>query len=330
MEKTVNTPRVAIIILNWNGLEDTIECLESLKNVIYPNYKIIVVDNHSSSDDCQILRAKYHDYIHLIQNDRNYGFAKGTNIGMEYAVRNSKPDYFLLLNNDTVVAPDILDNLIQVAESEPEITILAPKIYFYNFNGQKNVIWSAGGKIRSWWHYPLWHVIGTGDNDKSRYGKLANVDWVTGTAMLIPCKLIEKLSILNEDYFFAFEDAEYCIRARKKGFRIVYVPTAKVWHKVSSSLKKHENLERYLIISELINYNYFVRNNFSVLVYLYQVSLLLFILISRLVISYIRSFFKHRDMNIPKWHVLALKGLIRQIRHPATPREYLSREQSQI
>ena len=138
-------PRVSVVILNLNGLEHTLECLESLKKITYPNYDVIVVDNASNGDDVKILREKSGDYVHIIENDKNYGFAEGSNIGMRYALRTFCPAYLLLLNNDTVVAPDFLDELVKVAESSDEIGIVGPKIYYYDFEGHKYVIWFAGG-----------------------------------------------------------------------------------------------------------------------------------------------------------------------------------------
>jgi len=88
----VSHPTVSTIILNWNGLKDNIECLESLDKVTYPNYQVIVVDNGSTGDDGKTLRERYGDYIQIIQNDKNYGYAEGNNIGMRYAMRNGS-DY---------------------------------------------------------------------------------------------------------------------------------------------------------------------------------------------------------------------------------------------
>ena len=92
-------PKVSIIILNWNGVEDTIECLESLKKIDYPSYEVIVVDNGSEGDDVQVLRDKFDDYICLIENGKNYGFGGGANIGMRYALNSSNPDYLMLLSH---------------------------------------------------------------------------------------------------------------------------------------------------------------------------------------------------------------------------------------
>ena len=176
-------PKVAVVILNWNGYEDTIECLESLRQITYSNYSTIIVDNASSDTSLEKIR-KYckgeievksaffkHSLINkpvkiveytkeqckkiefnsaevvLIKNDKNYGFAEGNNIGIRYGLNNLNPDYFLLLNNDTVVDSDFLRELIKVSESGREKGFASPKTYYYNFNNSKNIINFAGGSL---------------------------------------------------------------------------------------------------------------------------------------------------------------------------------------
>jgi len=139
-------PHVSIIILNWNGKEDTIKCLQSLRKTRYSNYEIVVVDNGSTGDDVKVLGEIFGDYIHIIKNDRNYEFAEGNNIGMRYALKKDT-DYILLLNNDTVVDPEFLTELVTMAESDPRFGILGSKIYFYD---NPNKIWFAGGNISLW------------------------------------------------------------------------------------------------------------------------------------------------------------------------------------
>ena len=171
-------PWVSIIILNWNGLEDTIECLESLRGITYPNYEIIVVDNGSEGNDVKILQARFGGYIHIIKNDNNYGFAKGNNIGMRYALQR-EAEYILLLNNDTTVAPDFLSELVNVAESDPKSGLLGPKVYFYY---EPDVIWFAGGRISL-----LSRTSNRGYKqvDKGQFDRVDLVDFISGSCMLI-------------------------------------------------------------------------------------------------------------------------------------------------
>jgi GT2 family glycosyltransferase len=225
-------PKVSIIILNWNGLEDTGECLDSLKKITYTNYEVLVVDNASAGDDVKVLRDRFGDYVRIIENNRNYGFAEGNNIGMRY-VLNRGTDYVLLLNNDTTVAPDFLSEMIQVGESDEEIGVLGPKIYLYD---EPNVIWEAGGRI-NWW---LGAIIVFGERrvDAGQYDKLAERDILSGAVLFIKAPLLGKISLLDSSFFFGYEDYDFCIRARRAGFKVVYVPRAKVWHKVGKARSK--------------------------------------------------------------------------------------------
>ena len=139
----MNTPHVSIIILNWNGYIDTIDCIESLKKITYPNHRIIVVDNASSGDDVRILKDKYDDYINIVANDKNYGFPEGCNFGIRHAFEKGT-DYILLLNNDTIVDPEFLTILVQTAEADKLIGVVGSAVYYYYY---PNKIQYIGGKI---------------------------------------------------------------------------------------------------------------------------------------------------------------------------------------
>lgn len=221
-------PKVSIIILNWNGLEDTIECLESLSKITYPNYEVIVVDNGSEGDDVGVLRNRFASYIHIIENDKNYGFAEGNNIGVRHALK-GEAVYILLLNNDTIVAPDFLAELVKVAESDSKIGILGPKVYFYHV---PNMIWFAGGKISL--------LAGSSNRgykqvDEGQFDEVDRVDFLTGSCMLIKTGVLETIGLLDPMYFFAFEDVDLCLRSIRAGFSNVFVPNSKIWHKVYRS-----------------------------------------------------------------------------------------------
>ena len=222
----MNRPKVSIIILNWNGLEDTIECLESLRGIDYPNYKVVVVDNGSEGDDVGILRKKFEEFIAIVENDRNYGYAEGNNIGIRYALSISDPDYVLILNNDTTVDASFLAELVKAAENDLLAGILGPKVYFYF---EPNKIQSAGAQIH--WRTGEVSLTGCGKIDVGQFDEVREVEWISGCAILIRTKTIEDIGLIHSAYFTYFEDTDLCVRCRKAGYRVVYVPTARIWHK---------------------------------------------------------------------------------------------------
>lgn len=257
---------VCIVVLNWNGLEDTRECLQSLKRIAYPNYQVVVVDNGSDGDDSRVLKREFGDCIQLVQNDRNYGCGEGLNTGIRYALGHARPDYMLVMNNDVVVAPDFLGELVRVADSDHTIGVVGPKIYYYDYGGRNDVIWSAGGRIR-WWALRL-HSQHEGSDDSARHQKMASVDWISGAVMMFRTCLVEEVGLLDAWYFFGFEDIDYCFRARRLGYKVIYVPTAKAWHKVGASAAK-----LHITHASPSCHYHFVRQYFPLPVYLYQVLL---------------------------------------------------------
>ena len=234
-------PKVSIIILNWNGLEDTIECLESLKKITYPNYEVTVVDNGSEGNDAQVLEERFSDYIRLIQNDKNYGFTGGANIGMRYALNNSNPDYLLLLDNDTVVDPEFLTEMVKVAEADPAIGIAGAKVYYYD---EPDRLQYLGGKIDLWKEITATtsgiiseRILGRKEIDRGQYDSIQEVEHITFWCALFKRKSVESIGLFDERHFSGFEDIDYFIRAREAGCKIVYIPKAKVWHKLRSANK---------------------------------------------------------------------------------------------
>ena len=256
----MNHPKVSIIILNWNGLKETIECLESLKKITYPNYEVIVVDNGSKGNDAEVLEEKFGNYIHLIRNDRNYGYTGGNNIGIRYALNNSSPDYFLILNNDVVVAPDFLSQMIKVAQSDTSIGIVGPKTRLYNAPDRLQLVWlevdmRKGRTI----------CVGSGEVDEGQYDDVKEIDYIQGSCFLVKRQVFQNIGLFDESYFCYWDETDYCFRARKADYKIVYTPHAKIWHKKSVRLKPwYKTLRRrdqvntppYLVY-------YMTRNNFK-------------------------------------------------------------------
>jgi len=272
-------PRVSIIILNWNGWKDTIECLESVYQITYPNYDVIVVDNGSENDSVENIKeysagrlhvesnffkySKENKPLHiteysqedieqginkeedssdalsgkrliLICNRDNYGFAEGNNIAMRFALNTLKPEYMLLLNNDTIVDGKFLYELIHESEHHNNIGIAGPTILYYNYDSRTDVIWSAGGTINMWTGMRSARLIQETDNPLEDKEPL-EVDYVSGAALLIKCNIVQDIGLLDKDYFMYIEDIDWCYRAKKAGYAILHVPSSTIWHKVSMS-----------------------------------------------------------------------------------------------
>jgi GT2 family glycosyltransferase len=262
-------PRVSIIILNWNGFDYTLECVNSLKKITYPNYEITIVDNGSKGNEAKLLQEKLGAQAQFIFCERNFGFAGGVNIGLRHVLANSRPDYFLLLNNDTKVAPDFLDKLVQAAQTDPRIGIVGPRIYYYDYQGKDNIIWFAGGKIR-WWSPWVYSHIGQGEPDSPAYDRVTDVAWISGAALMFKSELIVRIGLVNSTYFMGHEDVEYCMQARKCGFRVVFVPGAVIQHKVGASGRN----SFFPILVDPWSYYRLIKRNFSLPVYIYHLCIL--------------------------------------------------------
>ncbi|MFQ5630833.1 MAG: glycosyltransferase family 2 protein [bacterium] len=221
-------PLVYTLIVNWNGKEDTLACLESLQKISYKNYKITVIDNASTDGSVQAIAAKY-PTVEIIRNQKNERFARANNQGIDLALENGA-SYILLLNNDTVVDPAFLDFMVARAQKDPCTGMVGPKIYYAD---QPNVLWYAGGEIL----LPKGRIAHTGirELDAGQFDRAGETGYATGCCILANRECIEKIGFLDESYFIYTEDADWCWRARINGFKIRFEPRAKIWHKISSS-----------------------------------------------------------------------------------------------
>jgi GT2 family glycosyltransferase len=225
-------PRVYVIILNWNGKEDTLRCLHSMQEVDYPRYRVLVVDNASDDGSAEAVRAAF-PAVELLVNNGNLGFAAGNNQGIRYALQRGA-DYVLLLNNDTRVDQMVLTALVRTGEANPKVGLASPKVYYFD---RPRVIYYAGA--RRGWLPLLPRLIGTGGTRSATAGErgqveqLQEVDYVWGQAMFIKREVIERIGLLDPAFFMYYEDVDYCLRAKRAGYKIVCVPSACVWHRVA-------------------------------------------------------------------------------------------------
>lgn len=222
--------KVFVIVLNWNGKEDTLDCLQSLRSTAYDNYTVVLVDNGSEDDSVAAVREKFPE-VELVLTGKNLGFAGGNNVGIEYAIK-AGADYIFLINNDTTVHPDYLKELVLVAESDAKIGAVGSKIYYH---GEPERIWFAGGKIN--WLKNKGEHIGLDEIDKGQFDDIKEVGYLTGCALLVKREVVEKVGVLEDDYFLYYEDADYSLRIRNAGYKTMYAPKSKIYHKVSRSTK---------------------------------------------------------------------------------------------
>ncbi|MBI1886454.1 MAG: glycosyltransferase family 2 protein [Chloroflexi bacterium] len=222
-------PKVAVIVLNWNGLADTSACLESLQAITYAEYETILIDNGSRGDDAGVLGERFGGFVRLIVSERNLGFAGGCNLGIRDALQRS-PDYVLLLNNDVTVDPHFLDELVTAAEALPDAAALCPKVYFHD---RPSVICSTGGRVNAWTGTS--RQVGRGEEDRGQRDEAAVRDYADGACMLIRREALERVGLLDEEYFAYWEETDWCARAAEAGYRCYYAPAAKVWHKAARS-----------------------------------------------------------------------------------------------
>jgi GT2 family glycosyltransferase len=232
------SPRVVVIILNWNGKDDTLACLHSLGAVSYPNFEVVVVDNGSSDDSVAAIRDRFPNQA-IVETGQNLGFAGGNNIGLQWA-RERGADYAFVLNNDTIVDPHVLSWLVESAESDPQIGIVGPKIFYHDDPGK---IWSAGGVIERPWRPTM---RGLDVLDDGQHDTACEVDWVSGCALMIRTDVVEQVGSIEPSYFMYYEEIDWCCRVREAGFKIVYVPEARLFHKIQP--RRQELSPRYIYL----------------------------------------------------------------------------------
>lgn len=239
-------PEIDIILVNYKQVRLTIDCVDSIKKSTYKNIKIIIVDNCSTDGSFEKLTKKYaaDQSIIVLCSTENNGFSAGNNIGIKYAMENTA-NYIMLLNNDTVIACDMVEKLFGLTDDN---TITTPKMYYHN---DQDMIWYAGGEYNQFTgkvtHY------GLNKPDSNKYRENRKVNFASGCCILMSRRIIERIGILSEDYFMYGEDLDYSLRIKDNDVSILYVCAAKLWHKVGSSS-----------VDSKLNIYYDTRNRFIV------------------------------------------------------------------
>lgn len=244
-----NFPKVSIILLNYNGFEDTIECFNSLQNISYLNHNIIIVDNDSpdkSMDKINEYMINNHldfiyykdikssqnnvenKYITLIQSGSNGGYGHGNNVGIKYALKNDS-EYIMLLNNDTIVEKDFLEPLVEELMKDKNIGIISSQIFYEN---RRDIFWENGGNFNQ-----LTGKVSHVNFNEKNIGQINNENctFLSGCLWLIPKKVFFDVGFINEEYFMYVEDLEYCHRTIKNNYKLKVSSKSRIYHKVGSS-----------------------------------------------------------------------------------------------
>ncbi len=231
---------VVVLIVNWNATEDTLACLRSVERLEYPLFSVLVVDNGSRPDTLGPLRAGLGTAT-LLENEANLGYAIGIKPAIEWAL-NRGAEYLFLLNNDTVVDPACLTALVEVAQHDASVGIVgALNLYL----SKPDVIWFSGGMV-DWRTGTVWDPTSEKTvHQLDGIPLLREVDYVAGSSLLIKTSVIREIGLMDPRYFVYYEDTEWCIRAKRRGYRVMASLNARIWHKVSGSAS---SFARYFMI----------------------------------------------------------------------------------
>lgn len=219
-------PNVGIVISNYNGWQDTVQCLESLQKQTYRNFEIILLDDASTNDSVQQLQKHLTENTVFLPQEANSGFAAVNNVGMRRALADGC-DWVLLLNNDTVVAPDFLETLLR---ETPARAVSCPKMLFLD---PPDEIWFAGGELDR--ATGKVKHLGGHEKDGPAFAEKKQVSFITFCCVLLPRQVVEEVGFLDETLFMYCEDVDYCIRLADAGVPLWLLPDARIWHKAGGS-----------------------------------------------------------------------------------------------
>jgi GT2 family glycosyltransferase len=243
-------PLVITVILNTNRRSDTLECLASLAQTTYERHKVIVLDNASTDGSVEAIQAAF-PLVEVLRLTSNTGYAGNNNVGIKAALAQGA-DWVFVLNEDTILTPDCIQQLVAVAEQDPRIGIVGPLVYHHN---EPTVIQSAGGVLG-----PNWEArhLGQNEDDIGQYVIPREVEWVSGCAILVRSSAINESGMLDERFFYYWEEVEWCLRLGQAGWIVRHVPAAKLWHKgvqrnyaPKPSVAYYNTRNRFLMLEKL-------------------------------------------------------------------------------
>ncbi|MDO9512336.1 MAG: glycosyltransferase family 2 protein [Bacteroidales bacterium] len=283
-------PLVSIITVNYNHTDTTIELIESLNHATYPNVEVIVVDNNSVTRD-QFKILEKHPSIRLVESPVNYGFAAGSNYGIMLA----RGKYIFLLNNDCIVTPGFLEPLVEFMEEHPESGAVSPKIKYCD---HPDIIQFAGFTAI----HPITsrnYCIGHQEKDLGQYDQIRETAFTHGAAMMVPMNVILKAGMMSYAYFLYYEEADWCERIRRAGYKMHVIPQSCIYHKESMSTGKYSTLKLYYLSRNRIMY---IRRNFVGMNFIVAMLYQLFVAIPK-------NTFIHIISGKPKSVITYFKGI---------------------
>lgn len=244
-------PKTAVIILNFNSYNQTIECIESVKNITYPNYEIIVVDNNSKDDSLQQIKGSFPDVI-LLKSRDNLGYASGNNLGIKYALEKNI-EYICILNNDVAVDRNFLEPIIKTLMDDKNAAAAGPSICYY---GQDDVIQAMGGNINLYTGLPTMKFKGKKLSQVKE--ELLSVDYLGGACFVVKAEILKKIGLIPENYFLFYEETEFFLNIKRQGYKLISIRDSRVYHKVSGTISKYKGLSYFFLNRNRI---IFVRRN---------------------------------------------------------------------
>ncbi len=290
-------PLVSIITVNYNQAEVTCDLIASLHKISYPNFEIIVIDNASPTEKPGIIKERFPNVI-LIENPINYGFAAGNNFGLMRA----RGEFVLLINNDIEVPPGFLEPLVNKLRNNPDIGAVSPRIrYFY----QPDTLQYAG-------YTPMNYLtmrnfaIGHGQKDIGQFTEDRETYYAHGAAMLVPMEVVKQVGLMSYIFFLYYEEADWCERIKKAGYKIYFVHDSYVLHKESISTGKLSTLKIYYLNRNRL---VFMRRNVNGLLFYKGLSYQLFVAIPKNAIKFLlKGNFKafHAYYKAIGWHLVHL------------------------
>jgi GT2 family glycosyltransferase len=218
-----NRPHVVAIVLNTNRRVDTLECLASLQQQTTAAIRVIVLDNHSQDGSVEAIRSAF-PAAEVLELESDRGYAGNNNVGIQKALTYS-PEWILVLNEDTVLDPACVARLLEAGAGDPRVGIVGPLILHHD---EPSVIQSAGGRLGRFWEST--HE-GANQEDRGQFRRIRQVEWVSGCALMIRRQAVVECGMLDERFYYYWEETEWCLRAARRGWRVVNAPDARIWHK---------------------------------------------------------------------------------------------------